>query len=58
MARDEMFVFDPLDADFKMSAFFHPLPDDVTGGRISGLYIMDRDIVESRLRLLQHLAAA
>jgi hypothetical protein len=61
MTRDEMFDLDPLDTEFefcvKMSAFFHPPPDDITGGRISGLYIMDRDIIELRLRLLQHLAA-
>ena len=60
MAKDPMFVMDPIEEGFefrvRVSAFYHPAPEDINGGGIKDLYIMDRDIVESRLRLLQFIA--
>ncbi|KAH6690492.1 hypothetical protein F5X68DRAFT_229809 [Plectosphaerella plurivora] len=61
MDKDPMFVMDPIEEGFefrvRVSAFYHPAPEDITGGGIKDLHFMDRDIVESRLCLLQYIAA-
>ncbi|KAH7367599.1 hypothetical protein B0T11DRAFT_348896 [Plectosphaerella cucumerina] len=58
--KDPMFVINPIEEGFefrvRVSAFYHPAPEDISGGGIKDLHFMDRDIVESRLRLLQFIA--